>query len=110
VLFGPSAAAAEKRAAAVRPRTPHSVSPHDSGALGHDALVPDGQVAVELGNISLMTIVRYDADPAMASLGWPPPIRLKQRKYRSRHALEAFKAALIRRAVEQRRRLVEPAA
>jgi hypothetical protein len=75
-----------------------------------DILVPDGQVAVELGGISFMSIVRYDADPLMAALGWPPPIRLKNRKYRSRKALESFKAALTRRAIEERRHLVKPAA
>jgi len=75
----------------------------------HDTLVPDPQVCAELGGISTMSLHRYDRDEEMIKLGWPPPIRIKHRKYRMRRQFEQFKAALMRRAIEQRRRLVEPA-
>jgi hypothetical protein len=66
-----------------------------------DELVPDPQVAKEL-NISLMTVWRWDRDPEMVALGWPPPVRLRTRKYRSRLQLEKFKNAALRRAIKTR--------
>jgi hypothetical protein len=71
-----------------------------------DVHVPDTEVMRELG-VSHMTIFRYDNDPTMIALGWPPPIRLGlkgQRKFRSRKLLDAFKAAMLRRAFEERRK------
>jgi hypothetical protein len=66
-----------------------------------DELVPDPQVAKEL-NISLMTVWRWDRDPEMVALGWPPPVRFRTRKYRSRLQLEKFKNAALRRAIKTR--------
>lgn len=66
-----------------------------------DALVPDPQVQREF-DVTGMTIYRWDADPQMAALGWPPPIRIRKRKFRSRHALEGFKANMARRAIAER--------
>ena len=74
----------------------------------NDVLVPDTEVCRELG-ISSMTVHRYDCDERMIALGWPPKIKMRQRNYRSRRALEAFKAGLVQRAIEQRRQLMEPA-
>jgi predicted DNA-binding transcriptional regulator AlpA len=54
-----------------------------------DPLIPDPQVQKELG-ISAMTLWRWDRDP---KLGFPPPIRIRRRKYRRRSALNRFKAA-----------------
>jgi hypothetical protein len=51
-----------------------------------DELVPDPQVARELGNRSLMTIWRYSRDP---ELGFAAVVR--GRNYRWRSQLEAFK-------------------
>jgi hypothetical protein len=65
-------------------------------------LVPDPKVFQEF-DISAMTGYRWDHSEELIALGWPPPIRIGQRKYRSRKALEAFKAGLMRRAIEQRR-------
>jgi hypothetical protein len=62
-----------------------------------DELVPDPQVAKEL-NISLMTVWRWDHDPELAALGWPPPVYIRKRKYRGRKLLEKFKSAALRRA------------
>ena len=66
-----------------------------------DELVPDPQAAREL-NISLMTVWRWDHDPQLAALGWPPPVYIRKRKYRGRKLLENFKSAALRRAVRAR--------
>ena len=46
----------------------------------------------------------WDRDPELIKLGWPPPIRIRSRKFRSRIALENFKRVMARRAIEQRSR------
>ena len=56
-----------------------------------DELVPDPQVARELGNRTLMTIWRYSRDP---DLGFPPVVKLRGRNYRWRSQLEVFKGRL----------------
>jgi hypothetical protein len=66
-----------------------------------DELVPDRQVRREVG-VSDMTIWRWDRDPKMAELGWPPPVRIRKRKFRPRKQLETFKGNLLRRALETR--------
>jgi hypothetical protein len=66
-----------------------------------DELVPDPQAAKEL-NISLMTVWRWDRDPQLAALGWPPPVYIRKRKYRGRKLLEQFKGAVLRRAISAR--------
>ena len=66
-----------------------------------DELVPDPQAAKEL-NISLMTVWRWDRDPELAALGWPPPVYIRKRKYRGRKLLEKFKSAALRRAIRAR--------
>jgi predicted DNA-binding transcriptional regulator AlpA len=67
-------------------------------ANNHDQFVPDAQVARELG-ITLMTLWRYDHDE---SLNFPPPIKIRNKNYRSRLALEAWKQDMLKRALEQR--------
>ena len=67
-----------------------------------DELVPDPQAAKEL-NICLMTIWRWDRDPQLAALGWPPPVYIRKRKYRGRKLLEKFKSAALRRASRAQR-------
>ena len=68
---------------------------------GHDTLVPDPQVQKEFG-VTAMSIWRWDRDPELIALGWPPPIRIRSRKFRSRIALENFKRVMAQRAIEQR--------
>ena len=68
-----------------------------------DTLVPDPQVQKEFG-VTAMSIWRWDRDPELIKLGWPPPIRIRSRKFRSRIALENFKRVMARRAIEQRAR------
>ena len=63
-----------------------------------DSLVPDPQVWRELG-ITAMTGWRYTNDP---QLDFPPAIQIRNRNFRSRQALEAFKARMLRRALETR--------
>ena len=70
-------------------------------AAGPDELIPDPIVFREM-NISAMSGWRWDRDPAMAELGWLARVRIRGRNYRSRQALEAFKANLLRRAIAQR--------
>jgi hypothetical protein len=60
-----------------------------------------------IGGVHLETpgsIWRWDRDPELIKLGWPPPIRIRSRKFRSRIALENFKRVMARRAIEQRAR------
>jgi hypothetical protein len=73
-----------------------------------DELVPDSEVSRELGDLSKMTLYRWDRDPEMAELGWPPRIEVRKRNYRFRKQLEKFKKALLRRAIEQRRTKATP--
>jgi hypothetical protein len=63
-----------------------------------DQLVPDTAVLREFGVCS-MTLSRWSKDP---KLGFPPPIKINSRNYRSRLALDAFKAALLRKAIIER--------
>jgi hypothetical protein len=56
-------------------------------------LVPDPIMRREF-NVSAMTVWRWDRSP---SLGFPKAIVIRQRKYRLRHELEAFKANLAER-------------
>ena len=50
-------------------------------------LLPDSQVRQRYGGISAMTLWRWDSDPA---LGFPKPVRINNRKYRSEDELDAF--------------------
>ena len=72
-----------------------------NAAPEHDELVPDPHVQRELG-ITAMSIWRWDRDQTLIEAGWPPPIRIRNRKFRSRRALEAFKAGMASRAIAQR--------
>ena len=67
----------------------------------YDEFAPDLKVCEELG-VTAMTLWRWDHDPAKAALGWPPPIRIGPRKFRSRKLLEEFKAAMVQRALADR--------
>ena len=60
-----------------------------------DYLVPDPQVEREFG-VTSMTIWRWTRDP---ELGFPPAIQIKNRNYRSRQQLEAFKSRLLAEAI-----------
>jgi hypothetical protein len=66
-----------------------------------DELVPDPVVCREF-NISAMTLWRWDRDPELAALGFPPPVTIRKRKFRLRKQLEAFKQTMLRRAIAQR--------
>jgi hypothetical protein len=66
-----------------------------------DRLVSEPDVCAEFG-ISAMCAWRWDRDAKMIAQGWPAPIRLNRRKFRSRAALDAFKQNLVERAVRER--------
>jgi hypothetical protein len=59
---------------------------------GPDEFVPDTNVCREFG-ITAMTLWRWDHDER---LRFPPAIKIRRRNFRSRRALEEFKAAAIR--------------
>jgi hypothetical protein len=59
-----------------------------------DELVPDPRVAEEFA-VSLMTLWRWSRDPA---LQFPPAVQIRRRNFRSRRALEEFKARLVQSA------------
>jgi hypothetical protein len=63
-----------------------------------DTLVPDPLVQQEFG-VTAMTIHRWDHDP---NLNFPPKIKIRTKNYRSRKALEQFKADLIVSAMRDR--------
>ena len=62
-----------------------------------DEFVPDPQVWREFG-ITSMSGYRFDRRP---ELGFPPPIRIGKRKYRSRKQIEAYKQRLIAAALAE---------
>jgi hypothetical protein len=68
-----------------------------------DKLVPDPVVQKEFG-IGPMGLWRWDQDPRV---GFPPRIKIGPRNYRSRRAIEEFKARLLRKAVENQQALYE---
>lgn len=65
--------------------------------LPPDQFVPDPIVAKEFGGVSLMTLYRWTNDP---KLGFPPPVKIRTKNFRSRRALEDFKARIISQRVE----------
>jgi hypothetical protein len=69
-----------------------------------DTLVSDPDVQAEFGGITPMTLHRWSTDP---ELGFPAKIKIGDRNYRSRAAIEAFKAALIKKALADRKALFE---
>jgi hypothetical protein len=66
-----------------------------------DSLVPDPKVAEEF-HVTLMSLWRWDRDPAKIALGWPPKVQIRKRNYRHRSQLEAFKSNLLQRALAER--------
>jgi hypothetical protein len=61
----------------------------------HDQLVPDAVVAKELGT-TVMSIWRRTNDP---NDDFPAPIKIRNRNFRSRKALEAYKQRKLREAM-----------
>ena len=73
----------------------------DEPPLIADVLVPDPQVAREFG-VTLMSLWRWSQDP---HLNFPTAIKIRNRNFRSRRALEAFKARMMRKAIADRKAL-----
>jgi predicted DNA-binding transcriptional regulator AlpA len=63
-----------------------------------DQLVPDPQVWREFG-VSSMTGWRWTHDP---ELDFPPPVKIRNRCFRSRNKLEEFTDRMIRAAIADR--------
>lgn len=58
----------------------------DQSSSSDDQYIPDPEVQRRY-NITAMTLWRWDHDQ---TLGFPPPIRIRHRKYRSAKALAEF--------------------
>jgi hypothetical protein len=71
--------------------------------LGDDTLVPDPLVCREF-SISKMSLWKWSRDQ---KLGFPPVIKIRRHNYRSRRALDAFKARLLREAISRHEDQVE---
>ena len=87
-----------------RPRAVKSPKPTDAADdsdAAPDELVPDPVVRREF-NVSAMTLWRWDHDPGLVALGLPPPVMIRNRKFRFRKKLEKFKQNILRRAIAQR--------
>jgi hypothetical protein len=78
----------------------------DDMATEVGALIPDPEVFRDL-SITPMTGWRWDRDPKMAALGWPPPIYRGRYKFRDSHAYQKFKANLLRQAIAKRNTLLK---
>jgi hypothetical protein len=84
-----------------RKAKPSELPTFDAGKPKDD-LVPDPAICDEF-SVSSMTIWRWDRDPKMIALGWPLPVYIRRRKFRSRNALEGFKNNLLQHAIAHRR-------
>ena len=62
-------------------------------------LIPDGKVARERYRVHPNTLRRWDQNPA---LGFPPPIYLNNRRYRSEDALDIWDLKNSREAATRR--------
>jgi hypothetical protein len=69
-------------------------------------LIPDPEVFRDL-HISKMTGWRWDRDPRMKELGWPPPIYRGRYKFRDSHQYQKFKARMAREAIARRDALLK---
>lgn len=65
--------------------------------LDTDEFVPDPQVWREF-NVTPMTGWRWTRDP---NLGFPPPIKIRSRNYRSRRAINAFRERMVREGMNR---------
>lgn len=66
-----------------------------------DRLIKDSEVRAEFGDLSEDALKAWDKDP---NLGFPPKITIRNRHYRSRAALDAFKAKLLADAMRNRKK------
>jgi len=68
----------------------------------YDELVTEAQARAEFGGVTAMTFWRWDRDPRMLEMGWPPVIKIGKRNFRSRKDIERFKAAVQQDATKRR--------
>jgi hypothetical protein len=72
----------------------------DSESANVGALIPDPKVFRDL-SITAMTGWRWDRDPRMAELGWPPPIYRGRYKFRDANQIQKFKSNLLQQAIKR---------
>ena len=70
----------------------------DANKIADDPLVPGPNVDGEF-NITPMTRWRWERDPR---LGFPQPIKIRDRNYYRRSELNAFKERMLRQAMKAR--------
>jgi hypothetical protein len=73
----------------------------DKPPLSADTFVADPTVAKEFG-VSLMSLWRWSQDK---HLNFPAAIKIRNRNFRSRRALEAFKSRMMLKAIAEREAL-----
>lgn len=73
---------------------------------GLGPLIPDPEIRRDL-RITKMTTHRWDRDPRMAELGWPPPIYRGRFKFRDATQYARFRAKLAREAIARRDTLLK---
>jgi hypothetical protein len=76
-------------------------------ALSPSKIVADTDIRRDLGGVSRMTTHRWDRDPNMTAIGWPPPISINGRLYRDLQLYECFRARLAREAIRKRATLIK---
>jgi hypothetical protein len=69
-------------------------------------LIRDPDIRRDLG-ISKMTTHRWDRDPRMMAIGWPPPVYIGRYKFRDSVQYAKFKARLAREAIARREALLK---
>jgi hypothetical protein len=72
------------------------------GASTSRPLISDTDIRRDLGGLSRMSIWRWDRDPHMAALGWPPPESVNGRNHRDAEQYETFRSRLAREAINKR--------
>jgi hypothetical protein len=70
-------------------------------------LISDTDIRRDLGGLSRMSIWRWDHDPDMAALGWPPPESVNGRNHRDAEKYESFRGRLAREAIARRNALLQ---
>ena len=66
-----------------------------------DTLVPDRKIRDEL-QVTSTTTDRWDKEPRMHALGWPPKVKILNLNYRSGNKYKKFKRNLFALANKQR--------
>jgi hypothetical protein len=78
-----------------------STSPDPISRITAPSFVLDQDIERDL-HVTAMTLHRWDHDPAMLELGWPPKVIIARKKCREAELYQTFKENLVRRALAKR--------